>query len=542
VHWIVPLVRVARSRNLRRIGLGFLVFNVAEWGTWVAILVYAYGHGGATASGVVGGVLLLPAALAAPGLAVLADRYPPAWSVLGGYVAQGSTILLVAGAIAAGAPSLVVYAIALVYSATIVISRPAQAALLPLLTDTPDELTATYVVAGWMETGALVVGPGVAGILLRAHGVSLVFLTFGALSILSALPILSLTGVRRPAVTGAGDEAPARLLPALRDALAIARTSRGIGLLVGVLSAGAVLLGALDVLYVQLAIHDLGMGQGGAGFLNAAFGVGAVAAGAGTVLLIGRRRLIAPLYLGVAVAGAALLLLALGVSRPGAVVAMAGTGAGQALLNVTGRTFLQRITPEDALGRVFGILEGVWYGGQGLGALLVPGLIALGGTRGAVAGIGLILPLAGAAAFRTLRALDATGPDRSAVIALLHRYPPFALIRPPGLETLAAALEHVGAPAGEVVIREGDPGDRFYLIASGEAIVTRNGTELRRLGKGEGFGEIALLRNQPRSATVTASSELVLWSLASEPFLLAVTGHAAAARAVEELVAELVGR
>ncbi len=283
------------------------------------------------------------------------------------------------------------------------------------------------------------------------------------------------------------------------------------------------------------------MGSAGAGLLNAAFGAGAVAAGAGTVLLIGRRRLVRPLYVGMAVPGAALLLLAVDISRPAAFAAIAGAGAGQALLNVAGRTFLQRITPEATLGRVFGLLEGVWYGGQGLGALAVPLLIGVGGTRAAVIGVGLTLPLAGAFALRTLRALDAAGPDRSAAVALLHYYPPFALIRPPGLETLAASLIHVAVSSGDVVIRQGEPGDRFYLIESGTTVVTIDGVEVRRLGAGEGFGEIALLRDRPRSATVTATSPLTLWALGREPFVLAVTGHAPASRAADELITKLAG-
>jgi MFS family permease len=536
VRWFTPLVQVSRSSALRRVGLGFLVFNLSEWATWVALLVYAYGHGGATASGTVGGLLLLPAALAAPALGALADRYPPAWAVIGGYVAQGGTMLAVGAAMATGVPPLAVYAIALVYSATFVISRPAQAALLPTLTSSADELTATYVVAGWMETGALVLGPGVAGLMMTSHGTATVFIAFGALSLLSALPILTLVGRQ---VGPAGDELEAEqqgLLDSIREGIVEARAARGTMLLVGLLCAGAVLLGSLDVLYVQLALAELGMGEGGAGFLNAAFGVGAVLGSAATVLLIGRRRLVPPLYLGAGIAGIALLLLAIDITRPLAVLGIAGAGTGQALLQVTGRTFLQRITPEDALGRVFGLLEGVWYGGQGLGLLLVPALVALAGTRGALIGVGLVVPVAALLAFRTLRAVDLAAPDRSAKIAMLHGYGPLALVRSPALETLAAALEDLTAAAGDVIIRQGDAGDRFYLIASGTVSVTKDGHHLKDLGPGDGFGEIALLRNRPRTATITAIDDVQLWALHGETFVLAVTGHAPAAHAADDLI------
>jgi len=336
-------------------------------------------------------------------------------------------------------------------------------------------------------------------------------------------------------------ELPAGLLAAVPEGIAVARESPGVGLLVLVLAGGAVLRGALNVLYVRLAIDDLGMGQGGAGLLNACFGLGAVAAGAGSVLLIGRRGLVGPLYLGVSVSAVALVGLSLHLDRPAAVVAMVAVGAGLALLNVTGRTFLQRITPEAVLGRVFGLLEGVWYAGSGLGSLAVPALIVLGGTRTAVFWVGMMLPVAGVFAWHVLRALDIAGPDRSAQIALLRRYPPFAVLGPPELETLAAALAPLSASPGATVIAEGERGDRFYLITSGEAVVSIGDVDVRTLGPGDGFGEIALLRDSPRTATVTATSPLSLWTLEREPFLLAITHHALAQHAADRHVTVLSG-
>jgi MFS family permease len=304
--------------------------------------------------------------------------------------------------------------------------------------------------------------------------------------------------------------------------------------MLALLTADAVVVAALDLLFVILAISVLGRSQAWAGYLAFAFGVGAVLAATGSAVLVGRR-------LGGPILGAALMFsgalaaLASGVGLAGTVVLLVLVGASHSLLAVATRTLLQRSVPAQLLGRVFGVLEGFMMAGYALGALLVPGLVHLGGSRVAVLGVAAVLPLAAVAGGRALFGLDAGTPVPVVEIALLRSLPLFAELPAPALEGLAAALTPVHLRAGAVLIRQGDPGDAYYAIAAGELDVMQDGQWLRRCGRGDGVGEIALLRDLPRTATVIARSDATVYELDREPFLTAVLGHAPTLRQADHI-------
>jgi CRP-like cAMP-binding protein len=522
---------VFRNPELRRVELAFAGFNSAEWGVWIAMLVYAYEQGGATTAGLVAAAQLVPAGLAAPFAAVLADRFPPARVLALGYVAQALAMGATAAALLAHGPPLLAYALAAVGATCVTVTRPTQSALVPALARTPDELTATNVVSGWIEAVSVLAAPAGAGVLLAVASPGSVFAVLAAVALLAALVVAPVQGPP-PA---------AQPRPPLEEALAgfrllgrepAART------LVGILSAQFVAIGALDVLYVVLAISVLDLGGSGAGYLNAAFGAGGVAGIAVTVALIGRRRLMPALVLAVVVWGAAFALLGAWPTTLGALLLLAAAGAGRSLLDVAGRTILQRTAPGDVLSRVFGVLEGLSMAGLALGSLLTPALVGLFGARWAIAGIGALLPLAVLLASRQLLAIDRRAPVPVVEIALLRSLPLFSPLGAPALEGLARGLVELQAPAGTAVIREGEPGDRFYVVADGELEVSAQGRELRTIGRGEGFGEIALLENVPRTATVTARTDSRLYALDKPSFLASVSSHPRAAGEAEGLVRE----
>jgi len=288
-------------------------------------------------------------------------------------------------------------------------------------------------------------------------------------------------------------------------------------------------VGALDLLFVILAVTVLGRSQAWAGYLNSVYGVGAILAAAVAVLLVGRR-------LGRPILGAALLLsgalaaLAVGLGLGGTVVLLTVVGASRALLDVASRSLLQRSVPTQSLGQIFGLLEGLTMAGLAIGSLLVPVLVHLGGSRLALLGVAAVLPLAATAGGRALFSLDAEAPVPVVQIALLRSIPLFAELPGPALEGLAAALTPVEAPAGTVLIRQGEEGDAYYAIAAGQLDVSQDGRFVRRCGRGEGVGEIALLQSVPRTATVTAHTDATVYQLAREPFLTAILGHAATQR------------
>jgi len=201
----------------------------------------------------------------------------------------------------------------------------------------------------------------------------------------------------------------------------------------------------------------------------------------------------------------------------GTVALLALAGASHSLLTVATRTLLQRSVPPQLIGRVFGILVGFTMAGFALGALLVPALMHLGGSRLALLGVAAVLPLAAVTGGRAVFRLDAGTPVPVVEIALLRSLPLFAELPAPAIEGLAAALTPMQLRAGTVLIRQGDPGDAYYAIAEGELDARQDGRLLRRCGRGEGVGEIALLRAIPRTATVIAHTAATVYELNREP-------------------------
>ena len=522
---------VFRNPELRRVELAFAGFNAGEWGVWIAMLVYAYEQGGATTAGLVAAAQLVPAGLAAPFAAVLADRYPPVRVLTLGYVAQALAMGATGAALLAHGPPLLAYALAAVGATCVTVTRPTQSALVPALARTPDELTATNVVSGWIEAVSVLVAPAGAGVILAVASPGWVFAALAVVTLAAALLVAPLRGPP-PA---------AEPRPPLEEALAgfrLLAKEPAARTLVALLGGQFIAIGALDVLYVVLAISVLDLGGSGAGYLNAAFGAGGVAGIAVTVSLIGRRRLMPALVLGILAWGAAFALLGAWPTTIGALLLLAVAGAGRSLLDVAGRTILQRTAPGDVLSRVFGVLGGLSMAGLALGSLLTPALVGLFGARWAIVGIGALLPLAVLLASRRLLEIDRRAPVPVVEIALLRSLPLFSPLGAPALEGLARGLAELQSPAGTAVVREGEPGDRFYVVAEGALEVSAQGRELRTIGRGEGFGEIALLENVPRTATVTARTDTRLYALDKPSFLASVSSHPRAAGEADRLVRE----
>jgi len=527
---------VARDPRLARVELAFVGFNMAEYATWIAILVFAYERGGATAAGVVALVQLVPAGLVAPFAAFVGDRFRRDRVLLCGYLIQAIALGSVAVALSVDAPIAITYACAALAATSLTFTRPTQAALLPGITRTPQDLTAANAVSGLAESVGIFGGPFVAGLLLAGAGPAAVFAVFAAVTLLGALLVARLDG-------GAGDDAPRAHADAgavVRETLEgfrLLRRERRARLLVLVLLACTVVVGALDVLFVAVAIDLLGEGQEWAGFLNAAFGLGGIVGAATTIALVGRRLLAPPMAGGALLIGVPVALVGLAPAAATAPVLFAATGAGRSIASVAGTTLLQRIPPAAVLGRVFGALEGLSMFALAAGSICAAGLIGTFGIREALVVTGAFVPALVLLACVPLLAIDreAKAPD-AAALALLRRLSIFAPLPAPAMERIMANLVRLEVPVGQTVIREGDVGDRFYVIVAGTVEVTRAGNHLSDRFAGDFFGEIALLRNVPRTATVIATTPLTLLALDRGPFLEAVTGHAASREVADAVV------
>ena len=525
---------LAGNRALLRVLGAYTLFILTEYSVWIAMLVYAYAHGGATIAGLVALAQLVPAAVLAPVAAAAADRRSPVLLLAGGYGVQAAAMAATAAAVVAGAP-VAAYAAAVVASTAVTTTRPAQSTLIPSVATTPDQLTAANVAASWLEATGIATAGLLTGVLITLGGVASVFAVCAGLGTVAALLVawLRVRALASPGERAPGERAPAVLAHIGECLLLTVRRAR-LRVMLALLTAEAVVVGALDLLFVILAINVLDRPQAWAGYLNLAYGVGAVLAATVSTMLVGRR-LGGPILGAALVLSGALAALALGLGLAGTVALLTVVGASRALLDVASRTLLQRSVPAQLLGRVFGVLEGLTMAGLALGSLLVPLLVYLGGSGLALVGVAAVLPLAAVAGGRELFGLDAGARVPVVEIALLRSLPLFAELPAPAIEGLAASLKPVEIPAGAVLIRQGDPGDAYYVIAAGELDVYRDGRFLRRCGRGEGVGEIALLRAVLRTATVTGHTAATVYALNREPFLTAVLGHAATHRQADRI-------
>jgi MFS family permease len=521
----------ARNENIRRVELAWAAAIAAEWGHFVALGVFAYQHGGTSAVGIAGLVRLLPAAAIAPLAATLGDRFQRdrfllAMTLIGAAALFGSAAAAFVGERA------VLFAFAAVVGLSATLIRPALQALLPSLARTPEELIASNGATSTLESMGTLVGPLAAGLLVSLADVALVFALGGAVMLVGA-GLLARVRVenRIDLTTDSGGESVRRMIAVgFRTVARIARAR----LVVGLIVAQAFVRGCLNVLIVIGAFRLFGGSAAYVGYLTAAMGVGGLVGAIGAMTLQGRR-LAALFGLSLVFWGVPIALIA---PRPyvgAAVILLAIVGAANSVEDVAVFTLLQRITPNEMLTRVLGLVWGLAMGGVAVGSIAAPALVEAVGARPAFVVVGLILPLLALLTYRRLVEIDrsaAPAPE----LDLIERVPMFAPLSIATKERVAAKLVPLEVSAGELVIREGDAGDSFYIVADGELEVDAEGLHVKAR-EADYFGEIALLRNVPRTATVKAAVDSHLYVLQRDDFLAAVTGHAAA-RAAGQAVAE----
>jgi hypothetical protein len=532
---LVALRGVAGSRALRRTSIAFLIFSGAEAATWIAILVFAFDRGGPATTGLVGFLLLLPAGVIAPIAAALGDRGRRE-RVLGyGYLAQASATGLTGAAIVLDAPDGIVYAAAVVAMATMTTARPAHHSLMPSLAATPDEVTAANSVSSMGDGLGGTLGTVSVTLLLAVSGAGLVYLVAAVLLGASAAAVLTLGSRTTP--SDPGPLRPWALLAEAGHGFASIARERGPRLLVWIAALMTIAWGAFDVLLVSVAIDVLGLGQAGVGALQTAAGIGALVGAAGSVALVGGRRLWTAMV-------AAILMLAAGIAGSGSstvsAVFAAAVVAGGAItvLDVVGRTMLQRVVDDTVLTRVFGVVEALWMAGVGVGAGIAGVLTRAFSISTALVVIGASLVVLTVPVIGGLRRTDRTAAVPEHRLRLLRSLAMFTPLSRTELERLASQLDLLTTPSGTDVVVQGETGDRFYVIDAGSFDVIVDGRIVRRLGEGDAFGEIALLHDVPRTATVRAADDGAVWTLDQEEFLATVTGQPQVSRAAHALSAE----
>lgn len=528
---------VFHNRNLRLVEVSWAGTTCCYWIFVVTLGLYAYDRGGAAAVGLVGLLRVLPSVVAAPFGAVLGDRYRRERVVVAINVARSVTIIAAAAAAALDAPAGVVYGLASVMGLLQSVFRPTQSALLPQLSRTPEELTAANLVLTTIESVGVFAGPAIGGVLIAFASTQTVFAITGVGFLVTALVLV---GVR-------GDQpAPSRTAPKsfLQEALAgfgtVARDAR-LRLIIGLYGMQTLVAGAVNVMIVVLALETLGLGNGGIGFLTSAIGIGGLLGGVAALGIVARPRLASAFGIGLILVGLPVAAVGLLPYTPSAAVFLGLVGFGTTIVDVAGVTLLQRSTPDAVLTRVMGVTQSVFVGTLGLGAIVAPALIDAIGDRWTLAAIGLPVVAAAIVAFPRFRRLDDETALAPAHVALLRAVPIFTPLPVAIVDQLARDATTLQVPAGKRIITEGEPGDAFYVIADGEVDVAADGRPLQTLRRGDAFGEIALLRDVPRTATVTATSPVGLLVITRDEFLAAVTGYPESAAAAHAVAAARLG-
>ena len=525
---------VVRNEELRRLELAWTASVVGHWAYLVAVSVYAYDIGGEAAVGLIFFLRLVPAALIAPFAALLADRYRRELILLGSLLARAVLIGAAAACVFLDLASAIVYALAVAAAIATTPFRSAQAALTPSLARSPRELGAANAVASTIESLAVFIGPALAGLLLGVTSTGTVFVVNVGLALVGALIVLRVDAPRierKPEV-----EAATIVSEALAGFRAVAREP-SLRVLIGLFTAQTFVAGAVQVFVVVSAIELLGLGEAGVGYLNSALGVGALVGGVLAFSLAGARRLSPAFMLGIVLWGAPLIVLGTWQDAALALVLLGLLGIGNSLVDVAAFTLVQRAVPDEVLARVFGVIQMLWLSSAGIGAIVAPVLIDWLGLERALIATGASLPALVLLLGRKVARIDAAAaPPDADELRILASVPIFAPLSGMTLEHLVGRLTPLRLEPGTEIVREGDPGDRFYIVAEGTVEVSEYGRPIAELDAGGYFGEIALIRDVARTATVTTKTAVVLYALDRDDFLAAVTSHAPSAEAAEEVV------
>lgn len=531
---------VLRTPDIRRLGLAYIFSLVGLWAYGVAVSVYAFRIGGATLVGIAAVIRLLPAAAFAPLVAVLADRHPRRSVLISTDLSRALLISLAAIAVLVDIP-LALFVLAGVVVIVSTAFEPAKNALLPELATEPEQLTAANVTMSTFESVSIFAGPALGGLLLTFASVQVVFAVTAVLLLCSAF-LIARIGYQDADRSGIDAEKRSDgMMTELLAGFRVIGTNPRLRLLTGLMGAQLVVYGSLSVLVVAASVDLLGMGEAGVGYLDSAVGIGGLIGAVVTLTLAGRRSLGTVLALGLAGWGIPIVLIGLVPQVALALALMGVIGVANTVIDSTANTLLQRCAPEEAMARVFGVLESVVFAAIGLGSLLAPLLIGGVGIEGALVVTGLVLPLLALLVRPALDRIDVEVQPRSREIGLLRGMSIFRPLSAASLEQIAGQLQGARARAGEVIVRQGEPGELFYLIGAGEADVFEDGRLARREGSGEYFGEIALLRDVARTATVIAKTDLELFTLGRDDFLAAISGHSLSSEAAEAVVATRLG-
>jgi hypothetical protein len=523
---LTAIRRTLANDGLRRLEIAWTLGVAADQALLVVLLVSVYGRAGVVGVGLLGAFRMVPAVIAGLLSGAALERFRSDRILLALGLTRAVSAVLVAFVIATTGPTPLLFAMASIAAAAGAPVRPTQATLMPAFARSPAELVAANMAWTTGEGLGAFAGPFLAGLLISVGAPATGAMVSGGIFLLTSAIVAGLRFEQAADASGGGHSAGGlRLLDGLR---ALRRRPVPAWTMVGVY--GQVLTrGLLNALVVVAAVELLRLGDPGVGMLNAALGFGGLLGAVFALSIARSNQVVRTQAAALAYWGAPIAVIGLFPIPAVAAVSMVVIGIANATYDVAIFTVFQRGCSNDERAPVFAAFEGVVGLGAVTGSLLAPVLLAGFGARGAMAVGGAILPILALVIYSRIGRADRITVVDEPTIQLLRQVPAFAELPLTALERLAADLDPVAFPAGTELMHQGDPGDRFIVIESGEIEVFVDGRLIQRLGPGSGVGEIALLRRTPRTATVVAVSEVTGYSVGAPAFLAAVSGPAAAA-------------
>ena len=524
------------NRGLVAITFAEFTNTINEWAMYIATIVYAYERGGATVAGFASLAILFPVCIAAPLAGVAAERYPAARLLVATHVVEASALAAAAATAMMDAPIAVTVACCALAQGGITFTRPVIAFVTPGVVRTARELTVANVWSSMAENASMLLGPLLATGMLAVSGPPATLTVCAVLAFLGAMlmvPIArreprrarrELRRLRRTQLTHDVGEPSLGVFATVRHSVReVRRLPSAFGVL-GAIGATYMLVGALDLVFVVYASEVLGMSESGPGLLSSAVGAGAVISSLAATRLVRRPRL-APLIVGgIATIALAVATLATAGGVPAALALLAVVGFCKALIVLASRMLLQRSAPPGSLAAMFAMVELLVGLSMFAGSIGAQAVIAASGAPAALYALGGLLVALLALTWRSLRKADDAATVPVVAISLLRRLPLFQPLPPLALEAVARAAQERTVTAGGTIITEGEAGHHFFAVADGTFDVTKSGRRVDTLERGAGFGEVALLADVARTATVTARTAGVLLTIERGPFLDAVTG------------------
>ena len=529
---------IVGNRNMLRLFTGEFVSNIGDWLYLVALLVVVYRESSDPfLLGVIGGARIIPYVLLSVPAGIVVDRYDRRLVLIVTDLIRGFAMIGLAANTFLGGPVLLTVALAIFATCFAVFFRPSMGAYLPSLVRSEAELGPANSVYATLSEITFIIGPAVGGLIIAATDLGWAFVInavsfLAPVLILWTLPPNNPRAIRPDAVADAdgapqadGAESPTTTSESAVPVRTILRPVAGLAILDVVTG---FLWGGLSVALVIFAVDRLGAGEDATGYLWAAIGVGGVFGAVASSSIILRPNLGPVLLLGAVVLSVGFIFLGLVETVPFALIALAVVASGALLAQVVGETVLQRVVPDAIRGRTLGTLQTLSTLTYAAGSFAVPILMVGIGAQAILTVGGVAIMAAAVGTFVLVGPHFQRGAETEAAAAALGRVarlPLFAGVPPAALEVAVTRLVPLSVAAGTVVIREGDPADRFYIVESGRFTVDQvdPGTGLQRrlriMGPDEVFGELGLMHNAPRSATVAAETDGRLLALDGPDFL-----------------------